>query len=128
MNVFVATGLTQGRRANDFNFAREGEIVGLDDEHTSDEEGPDAPCGCQRSLVGVESGKSTTTFQVIEVGYSKEEFVETIIEARAGYAGLGVGDDNFRAEAEYLLAVAARFPVGSVVERRGGDCFQVRED
>lgn len=126
MRILVATGLTQGRRANDFNFAREGEIVGKDDEHTSDEEGPDAPCGCQRSLVGIESTKSTTTFQVIESGYSREEFEEMIREARTYWVQAGVSEENIRAEAAFLLEVAARFPAGTVVERRG-EQFLARE-
>jgi hypothetical protein len=127
MKVLVATGQTQGRRASDFNYAREGEIVGMDDEHTPDEEKPDGGCGCQRSLVGVESGKSTTTFRVIDAGYTREEYADLIRDARADYAELGIGDDNFRAEADLLLEIAARFDVGAVVERRGGDNYRERE-
>jgi hypothetical protein len=127
MKILVATGQTQGRRATDFNFAREGEIVGMDDAHMPDEEGPDEVCGCQRSLVGIESGKSTTTFRVVDAGYTREEFEESIREARAEYAELGVGDDNFSAEAALLLDIAGRFETGSVVERRGGEQFQLRE-
>jgi hypothetical protein len=126
MKILVATGLTQGRRADDFNFAREGEIVGRDDAHTSDEELPEAACGCQRSLVGVETGRSTTTFQVIESGYTREEFEGIIREARSELLDAGVSDDNIRAEAELLLEIAARFPAGVVVERRGDD-YQARD-
>jgi hypothetical protein len=126
MKILVATGLTQGSRATDFNFAVEGEIVGRDDEHTSDEERPEAECGCQRSLVGVESQCSTTTFQVIESGYTPEEFEGIIREARREGVAAGADADNIRAEIALLLEVASRFPAGAVVERRG-DVFEQRE-
>lgn len=125
MKILVATGLTQGARADDFNFAVEGEIVGRDDAHTSDEERPEAECGCQRSLVGVESGSSTTTFQVIEAGYTAEEFEGVIREARREHIESGTSDENIRAEIALLLEIASRFPAGAVVERRG-DVFEQR--
>lgn len=124
MNILVATVRTQGQRASDFNFAAEGEIVVLDDEH--DGETIDGYCGCQRSLVGVESGMGTTTFEVIEANYDRQEFLEMIRAAREDYEAMGVGDDNISAEADHLLELAARFTVGSVIEKRG-DVFQVRE-
>lgn len=125
MNILVATGRTQGWRANDFNFAREGEIVILDDDHDGEE--IDSKCGCQRSLVGLESGLGTTTFQVIEANYSRAEFLEMIRAAREEYTELGVGDDNIETEADYLLDLAARFATGSIIERRG-EIYQPRPE
>lgn len=124
MKILVATGRTQGHRASDFNFAPEGEIVLLDDEH--DGEDVDGECGCQRSLVGIESGVGTTTFKVVETNLGRDEFLETVRKAREEYEEMGVGVGNVSAEADFLLELAARFPVGSVVERRG-DVYQTRE-
>lgn len=121
MKVFVATSRTQGRRASDFFFAREGELVGKNDAH--DDEPLDGSCGCRRSLGGLETGKSTTTFFVVEAGYGVSELAERIAAARADYGDLGVSAENFRGEAEYIARAAEQFDAGSVVERRGDEFF-----
>ncbi len=123
MKILVATKQTQGQRASDFSFTQEGEIVMLDDDH--DGEAVDGDCGCQRSMVGMNSGKSTTTFQVIEADFTRGDFINMIQRARADIAELGVSADNITAEANYLLDLAARFNAGSIVERRC-DVFQAR--
>ncbi|OGV70911.1 MAG: hypothetical protein A2283_22065 [Lentisphaerae bacterium RIFOXYA12_FULL_48_11] len=62
MKVLVATRRTQGRRDNDFNFCEEGELLIYGSE--CDAEAVDGHCGCRRALVGMTSGKATTTFLV----------------------------------------------------------------
>jgi hypothetical protein len=119
MRILVATCETQGHRASDFNFAQEGETVVLSDEH--DGEDVDGACGCQRSLVGIESGRATTTMRVIEAGWTRAEFYEQLREARQEYLEVGVDEENIIAEADYLLAIAERFSTGAVIERRGGE-------
>lgn len=129
MKVLVATCATQGQRPTDFNFAREGELVGLDDAHTAEEEMPDDECGCQRSLEGLETGKSTTTFEVDEVNLTPESYAQIIRQQREeGYGELPTFEATIRAEVELLLRTAAQFQVGSIVERRGGEQFQLRAE
>ncbi len=123
MKILVATKESQGKRAGDFHFAREGEIVVLGDRH--DDEAVDDECGCQRSLVGLKSDKGTTTFRIVETNDDKAAFLNKLRRARRELMELGVSEENIEGEADFLLEVAARFPVGSIVEMRG-DAFQAR--
>lgn len=74
MKVLIQTKETQGWRANDFCFGRDGEIVMFP--VTRCEEDIDGPCGCGRALVGALSRMGTTTFMAREV-----EGVESIRRA-----------------------------------------------
>lgn len=116
--VFVATLQTQGRRKNDFCFAKEGELLRFTTE--CDGERVDGPCGCRRALSGMESQKATTTFTVQETSLSKERFAETLA---ASYAAAGFGailtPEFVREEAAELLRLASSFPIGCVIEKRG---------
>jgi hypothetical protein len=130
MKVFVATKQTQGVRANDFSHAQEGELVRFGFE--CDGEDVDDSCGCRRALVGVKSSKATTTFRVAELseatmGSVSTEFFESY--KQGGWIDIGGDTEENRAEwldmaredAEFLCGVAADWPIGTVVEKRGND-------
>jgi hypothetical protein len=54
MKLLVSTTETQGQRKNDFCFVPEGEILVFAFECDRDRGNPDGPCGCARSMSGVE--------------------------------------------------------------------------
>lgn len=121
MKIIVATKEMQGRRAGDFNFAEEGEIVIVSDcDHLHE------GCGCERSMIGVRSGKGTTTMMIVEADITRGQFIERIRAANEDYAELGLGDEVFAAEADALLKLASEFSAGAVIERDGED-FHERE-
>src|SRR5688572_27337393 len=72
MKVIVATSKLQGQRKSDFCHATEGELVVFP--FQCDGEKIDGPCGCRRSMSGIDSGKATTTMMVVEMEISSEEF------------------------------------------------------
>lgn len=116
MKVFIATQKGQGKRPNDFFWTTEGELVRFGMEcHGEDADGP---CGCRRSMVGMVSKKSTTTFTVQDRHMSLHEYAETL-DASDKAAGFRFTDEDNYAGAFRLLMVAERFPVGSVLEKRG---------
>jgi hypothetical protein len=123
VRLLVATRRGQGARSTDFVEAEPGEVV-LPPVHACDEE-PDGPCGCRRSLVGVRSGRPTTTVEVAEVPLDMEGLV---LDVRASLEAAGIlacVEDPDVAErwvhdiAWELVQAGARFPVGTVLERRG---------
>lgn len=116
--MFVATKATQGERKSDFCFVASGELLRFGTE--CDGERIDGPCGCRRSLVGIQCHKATTTFVVQEAPISEQEFVEKL---RSSYAAAGFGNfltyEEVREEAIQLMQTAAAFPTGCIVEKRG---------
>lgn len=120
MKIIVATKETQGQRKDDFCYADEGEIVIV-----SDCDNLHDGCGCEVSMVGVRSGAGTTTMMVLESDITREQYIEQLLAATGDYAGVNLSDAIFAAEADELLKLAAEFPAGAVVERRGND-FQQR--
>jgi len=119
MKIIVATKETQGQRADDFNFADEGEIVIVADcDHLHQ------GCDCERSMVGVRSGKGTTTMMVVEADMTRQQFIEQIRAGNQDYAEIGVSDAIFAAEADEMLKLAAQFPVGAVIDRDGDELHQ----
>ena len=114
MKIIVATSETQGQRSGDFNFVPDGEIVMI-----SDCDCLHPGCDCVRSMVGINSGKGTTTMKVVESDITLEEYRRLIGEAGQGYAELGVDDQIFNEQAAALLDLAMQFPVGTVIERDG---------
>ena len=79
MKVFAATKETQGKRGNDFCYVPEDELVVFPIFECYGEL-IDGACGCKRAMTGLETGKSTTTFKVVEVDFSKEEFEKMILD------------------------------------------------
>jgi hypothetical protein len=121
MKIIVATSETQGRRPGDFNFLPDGEIVMV-----SDCDCLHADCDCVCSMVGIKSGKGTTTMKVVETDMTREEFRRLIREANHGYGELDVDDATFDEQADALLDLAMQFPAGAVIERDGEDFEQRR--
>lgn len=114
MKIIVATSETQGQQPGDFNFVPDGEIVMI-----SDCDCLHPGCDCVRSMVGINSGKGTTTMKVVESSISLEEYRHLIGEASQGYAELGLDDQIFNEQAIALLDLAIQFPAGAVIERDG---------
>ncbi len=116
--MFVATKETQGERKSDFCFVACGELLRFATE--CDGERIDGPCGCRRSLVGIQCHKATTTFVVQEAPISEQEFAEKLSSsyAEAGFGNFLTSDDA-REEAMQLMQLASSFPTGCVVEKRG---------
>lgn len=116
MKLIVATREKQGARKNDFHHADEGEIVYFGVE--CDCETVDGPCGCKRSLVGIKSHKASTTFKVVEKNIKAAElnkmFKDSLVKA-----GWDVPDSAIQSDVRSLVRLAKRFPLGTVLERRG---------
>jgi hypothetical protein len=121
MKLIVATKETQGQCKDDFCFADEGEIVVV-----SDCDNLHGSCGCDRSMVGVRSTGGTTTMLVVEADITREQYIEQLRTANGDYAGCDLSDAFFAAQADVLLELAAEFPVGTVIERKGDD-FEQRD-
>jgi hypothetical protein len=119
LRVLVATTQTQGQRANDFSFTEEGELCRLAFVCDSDRSDPDGLCGCGRSLSGVRSGMATTTVRVALYDGGREAYIAEIARS-FNASGYGLAHTAAVHEAERLLAVAARYPVGAVLEWRLG--------
>jgi hypothetical protein len=122
MKVFVATKRLQGLRKNDFSHTLEGELVKYG--FVCDGETVDGHCGCMRSMVGFESQKATTTFKVVEMPITPEEFWNKYIESerKAGWVKESAEKADlkvFKAVAKELLKLASHFQVDTVLEKRG---------
>lgn len=132
MRVLVATKRMQGQRGNDFSWVDDGELVMFGFECDRDREsGPDGGCGCQRALVGMLAGRGTTTFTVEEKAMTKDAYASSIGDAlRADGVIRLVGpletEEIVKRNAEGLLRIAAAFPVGTVLEKRGNTVLERR--
>jgi hypothetical protein len=116
MKYLVATQYGQGSRENDFFWANEGEPLHFGVE--CDREDIDGPCGCKRSLCGVDSAKATTTFRVAEV-----DACQTINRLRDHFVRNWYMDEHeARQEAEEqsleIAMLARQYEVGQMLERR----------
>ena len=120
MKILVATGLTQGRRTNDFCWAEEGEIVTFGSECTN--EFVDGPCGCRRALRGVRTRKATTTFRVVERSdLSPDDLARMVAEslvAGGWYPSLEQAHPAASEDALRVAAIAFEHAEGSILERR----------
>ena len=72
-------------------------------------------------MSGLESFKSTTTFKVIEVDMTKEQYEEIILKSlQISYGNILTDINEFAMEdAKELLTLANVFPIGSILEKRG---------
>jgi len=114
----VATKETQGERESDFCFATEGEIVRYGKLCCSDEKF-DSGCGCARSLIGIDSGKGTTTMKIVELDMTKEKYLRLVKESVKGTDD-DASDDTIELDALEVLYASEEFGVGFVMEYRGG--------
>src|SRR6185312_8343581 len=87
MKLLVSTTLTQGFRSDDFSFTNDGELLLFNHMETHCGLDPNHPCGCARTMCGIESLKATTTMIVRDVEISEEQFVTLIRESvsRSGF-------------------------------------------
>jgi len=124
MKLLVATNETQGQRQNDFNFCKEGEILSLPFE--CDGETIDGPCGCRRSLSGLDSKKATTTMRVANVPAG--EFINKLVDhlIKAWSYPLEEAEEQALQEIRVIQQVTAQFLEGAIVERRGNKFFERR--
>ena len=127
MKVLVATKDGQRIRKNDFCWVPEGEIVHFPFECDRDREDPDEFCGCRRSMVGLECAKATTTMKVAEVPMKKKEIFKRLKKhyRESWKMKAKEAEKIVRDEMKDLADVAAAFPIGAVIEKRG-DTFQMR--
>lgn len=119
--VLVAATRTQGKRPSDFLACSPGELVDLSSSCDRDRGDPDGGCGCLRSFTGLTSRRATTTAEVVEREMTVADYVAT---HHASLLDMGLPDDEtsrgWAEEAAHDMArIAAAFPVGTVVERRG---------
>lgn len=122
MKVLVSTTETQGWRKNDFCHVPEGELVTWATE--CDGEAVDGKCGCRRAMIGLESRCATTTFKVVDLPMSEVEYSAQLTASlkAGGWDKLFEKNDLRELVAEDqkdLLRMAALFPVGLVIEKRG---------
>lgn len=127
MRVLVATKYGQGVRESDFCWVPEGEIVHFGFECDRDTEGPDGYCGCRRAMVGLECAKATTTMRVVEVRTSRKEVLAKLKRhyQKDWKMKAAKAEKMARDETKDLLKIAASFPLGVVLEKRG-DKLQTR--
>lgn len=118
MKILVATAEGQGGRADDFFKTEEGELVMpammCDQLHEG--------CVCNRVMVGVRTGRETTTATVVHSDMTRAAYRRAIRDGAAKvYAGLTVPASIFDSQADDLLRLAAELPAGVVIERDGED-------
>jgi hypothetical protein len=127
MNVLTATSRGQGRRASDFTWCIEGELVmpGIMTCSRDEREGADGGCGCGRSWTGLNSAKSTTTALVSDLdGFTfgdVEMAVRSFLE-HSGWLAL-LGDDaeaTVTGTTAEIIGTAGSFPARTVLEIRLG--------
>lgn len=129
MKVLVSTKLTQGTRSNDFCEISEGEIVTFGAQCGND---IDASCGCGRSMVGVISGRRTTTMKIVEKTDLTVDQLKALIRQYLKKEGwlTKMSDESIETmvneEALEIANISESFCVGDIVEVRG-DVLQTRE-
>lgn len=112
MKVFVATRPTEPEsEADDFCHTVDGELVFLPTDFC---DRPD--CGCRRSMVGLGSGKATTTFTVADLPHlDRAALLEAFTE---GFLRMGLADgrdlDDVAGIVDEHIAMAKDLPVGGV--------------
>ena len=121
MKVLVATREGQGVRRNDFCFVPEGELVRFG--FVCDGEQLDGSCGCRRSLCGFDCLLSTTTFKVVDLPISEDEYFEKLISSSLKAGFVIDGDSKYMVDIAHqdcarLLELAKSFDVGIVLENR----------
>lgn len=125
MRVLASTARTQGQRSDDISAAGEGEFV-MFPTRTGRCPVNCPTCGCTSAMIGF-SGYITTTFTIVDVAHlDADAYADLFFSTLARNQ---VDDDidldgpmppRIRELADEHLAVAARYPVGVVLELRKG--------
>lgn len=124
MKVLVATSEMQGQRDNDFNWCDEGELVTFGDS-IHDREEVDGNCGCRRSMAGIRTWRSTTTFKVAESELTKNEYISHVVDTKNKQGWQGC-IERWMPEIDVLLSIAKAYSEGTILEKRG-DMIQTRQ-
>ena len=130
MKVLVATKKTQGQRPSDFCWTEEGEYVNFTGECDTDGDHLDGTCGCKRSMSGITSQKSTTTFMVADHPINEEVYRAILT---AGYAPWGkyftpdALEEFVNADYENLTKITKQFKAGDILEKRGHHIWTRKE-
>lgn len=121
MLVLEATDHLQGRRATDYHWATNGELVYLTFQECSC---PD--CGCTRSFAGLDSHRPTTTARVVErPDLTIEELARRLavsLHEGGWLATPDPGDELVSELANEIVELSAGFVrhgLGAVIEREG---------
>lgn len=121
LKYIVATHRTQGERDNDSTSVPDGELVDIPGK--SHEDPDDTYCACARSFAGFSSRQATTTAEVVESDMTPAGYIRrfhTMLLA-LGYENTAAVRTDALNDAVHLLLIAAQWPVGTVVERRGDE-------
>jgi len=132
MKLLTITQETQKWRSNDFCFGEEGEIAVFAFECDSDRDDVDGSCGCRRALGGIKSLKGSTTMKVRNIEITSRQLKNKLKEyfVQAGYSKLLKSGQLIEMIGLYqkdLERLAAQFPEGAVVEKRGNE-FRHRKE
>jgi hypothetical protein len=121
MRVMVATRRTQGACDDDYAWAVDGELAFLPMVEC-DWGGPADFRRGARYFLGLESGGETTTVEIADIDVPARDIVTFVAEQLAA-VGWTAPASNHEAErlAGEMLGIAAVFPVGTVLEKRGGE-------
>ncbi|MDR5698556.1 DUF7715 family protein [Agromyces aerolatus] len=115
MRILTVTARTQGERAGDFCFGMNGELAWIPGLCAAAILRPDETlCQCRRAFGGVSSGAPSSTALVVETDWSRREIV---LLMRTGAAANQWEAACIPHVADEMLAVAARWPTGAVLER-----------
>jgi len=128
IRILTATDKGQGMRPDDFNRCLSDEPVtfGTECESCSVE----SACGCKRSMVGLKSYQTATTFEVTESDMTRQHFERMIFEY---LVEIGMNEisklDDLRVlasrMADDIFYITNQLQIGDVVEK-AGDEFKVR--
>jgi hypothetical protein len=125
MKVLAATGRGQGMLEGDFDHCVDGELL---IPFLQECEDPDLAerCGCVRAFGGLATSGCTTTAAVVDRAITTEELSDAVRSSihRQGWLDLlHVGEVNqlVAGLVADVLEVASDHPVGSVLQRHGGD-------
>lgn len=125
MKVLVATTRTQGDRSWDVMDCVEGELVTMVAACPDSQAQPFGPCSCGITFLGTVTDEPTTTAEVRDLKLTRRDLVGFIAASYEEKQQCTCCIDPLRM-ADELIAAAAAFPAGAVVERLL-DRIQVRE-
>ncbi len=129
MKVLTATTLTNGDRADDFDWCTPGELVMFGVICGRDLRDTDNGCGCGRAFAGMHSHRATTTALIEDRSISMSD-LEVAVRASledGGYIDAAAPHEDDQAMIDEAIDLIRRvselFPVGTVVGTRLGQVF-----